>query len=61
MFYTAKFIEAFGICMLTLGLIIGLSTQDTRTELTYLAVGGVIFTIGWMLEPRAKDEGETSG
>lgn len=52
MFYVAKFLQALGMGILGIGLLIGMQTQDTRSELKMLAAGGVVFFVGWLVEKR---------
>lgn len=50
MFYFAKVLQALGMGILGIGLLIGMQQQDTRSELKMLAAGGVVFFIGWLVE-----------
>ena len=50
MFYISKILQALGMGLLGIGLMIGLQQQDTRGELQMLAAGGVVFTLGWLIE-----------
>ena len=52
MFYFAKTLQALGMGLLGVGLLIGMQEQDTRSELKMLAAGGVVFFVGWLLEKR---------
>lgn len=54
MFYFAKFLEALGMGLAATGLLIGMSSGDTRVELFWLAVGGVLFLVGYLMERRMK-------
>ncbi|HZU96339.1 MAG TPA: hypothetical protein VFF73_06600 [Planctomycetota bacterium] len=48
-------LQLLGLVLLPVGLVAGVSSGDTRTELVLLAVGGIIFAFGkFVLEPRAK-------
>ena len=52
MFYFAKVLQALGMGILGIGLLIGMQQQDTTSELKMLAAGGVVFFIGWVVEKR---------
>ncbi len=48
-------LQLIGLILLPVGLVAGVSSGDTRTELVLLAAGGIIFAFGKLvLEPRAK-------
>jgi hypothetical protein len=57
-FYFAKTLQALGMGLLGVGLLVGMQQHDTRGELTMLAIGGVVFFVGWVLE-RQRRSGES--
>lgn len=47
-----RFLEMVGLCVVLLGLVVGLSYGAIRAELLYLAGGAGIFALGYLLERR---------
>ncbi len=52
MWYLAKGLEIIGLTQVLVGLFIGISSDDLRTELKIAAIGVVIFVVGRLLESR---------
>jgi hypothetical protein len=54
-FYVGKSLEALGLAITGLAFVVGVSGMaNTRAELIYLSVGGLVFTIGWFIEGGGK-------
>lgn len=54
MFIIAKTLQLMGILEVTYALVMGIRGELSEArELTILAIGGVVFTLGWLLERRA--------
>ncbi|MBI4553019.1 MAG: hypothetical protein HY710_12215 [Candidatus Latescibacteria bacterium] len=53
MLILAKTLELVGILEVTYALVMGIAGELSEArELTILAIGGAIFTLGWLLERR---------
>ena len=50
--FFARVLQLLGLIWAGYGLFIGLYEQDIRGELTFGALGAVLFLIGWMLQKR---------
>ena len=44
-----RLLQLSGMIILPIGLMIGLSGGDIRTEVKLLALGGFLFVLGWIL------------
>ena len=52
MHFFARILQLLGLVWAGYGLFIGLYEQDIKTELTFAALGAVLFLIGWALQKR---------
>ena len=44
-----RLLQVAGMIILPIGLLYGLGKGDIRTEVQLLALGGFLFTLGWIL------------
>ena len=44
-----RLLQVAGMIILPIGLLYGLGRGDIRTEVQLLALGGFLFTLGWIL------------
>ena len=51
--YVAKSLEALGLVVVGLALLIGLQGGEMERELTALGIGAAVFVLGYLLEPGA--------
>ena len=56
-YYLGKFLELNGIVILTFGLIFGMYRDDLKMEMKMLALGAVVFLVGYLVERKGNRGG----
>lgn len=54
MYYVPKILQIFGIFLLGEALYFGIFRHSMGKEMTLLAIGALVFFIGWIMQKRTK-------
>lgn len=57
LYHIGKFLQIVGLLVTGAALVVGLQTTDPFTELKMLAVGALVFFVGWLVLQKAEREG----